>query len=83
MKDASAAKGIAMRVGLGKLKHVDISQLWVQEKVRSGEVEIVKVGTHENIADTLTKYVNNQKRDPKYFFTCLSFRLLSVGRMGR
>ena len=32
----------------------------MQEKVRSGEVEIVKVGTHENIADTLTKHVNNQ-----------------------
>ena len=47
-----------MRSGLGKLRHMSTNQLWVQEKVRSGEVEIHKVTTRENIADTLTKYVN-------------------------
>ena len=36
------------------------NQLWVQEKVRKGEVDIVKVPTWENIADTLTKYVNKE-----------------------
>ena len=55
--DASAAVGISMRTGLGKLRHMDTNQLWVQEKVRKGEVEIQKVATWENIADTLTKYV--------------------------
>ena len=58
--DASAAIGISMRTGLGKLRHMDTNQLWVQEKVRKGEVEIVKVPTWENIADTLTKYVNKE-----------------------
>ena len=58
--DATAAQGISMRTGLGKLRHIDTNQLWVQDKVRKGEVEIVKVPTWENLADTLTKYVNNE-----------------------
>ena len=58
--DASAAIGISMRSGLGKLRHMSTNQLWVQEKVRKGAVEIVKVPTWENIADTLTKYVNKE-----------------------
>ncbi len=31
--DASAAKGIASRRGLGKVRHIDVSQLWIQDKV--------------------------------------------------
>ena len=31
--DASAAVGIAMRRGLGKVRHIDVSQLWLQEKI--------------------------------------------------
>ena len=58
--DASAAMGISIRTGLGKLRHMSTTQLWVQEKVRKGDVEIVKVPTWENIADTLTKYVNKE-----------------------
>ena len=60
MTDASAAIGISMRSGLGKLRHMGTNQLWVQEKVRKGDVEIVKVPTWENIADALTKYVNKE-----------------------
>ena len=55
--DASAAKGIASRRGLGKIRHVEIHQLWVQDKVASGEVEVRKVNGKENIADILTKHV--------------------------
>ena len=31
--DASAAKGIASRRGFGKIKHTELIQLWMQEKV--------------------------------------------------
>ena len=31
--DASAAKGIASRRGLGKVRHIDVSQLWLQDRV--------------------------------------------------
>ena len=59
--DASAAIAIASRIGLGKVRHIEVCQLWLQEKVRRGEIKIVKVGTHENIADALTKYVKQER----------------------
>ena len=36
--DSSAAKEMASRRGLGKVRLVEVNQLWVQEKVGSGEV---------------------------------------------
>ena len=42
------------------MRHIEVCQLWLQEKVRSGEVKVVKVGTDENVADSLTKYVSNE-----------------------
>ena len=56
--DSSAAKGMASRRGLGKVRHVEVNQLWVQEKVGSGEVELRKVEGSKNIADALTKHVD-------------------------
>ena len=55
--DASAAKGIASRRGLGRLRHIEVNQLWVQEKVSTGEITIKKIGTKDNLADALTKHV--------------------------
>ena len=56
--DASAAKGIASRRGLGKVRHIEVHQLWVQDKVASREIEVRKVDGKSNIADGLTKHVN-------------------------
>ena len=58
--DASAAIAIASRRGLGKVRHIEVCQLWLHEKVRSGEVKVVKVGTDENVADSLTKYISSE-----------------------
>ena len=55
--DATAAIGIARRRGMGKIRHLDTTDLWVQEVVRSGRVELCKVLGAENPADILTKYV--------------------------
>ena len=56
--DASAAKGIASRRGLGKIRHVEVHQLWVQDKVASGDIEVRKVDGKTDIADGLTKHVS-------------------------
>ena len=32
--DATAAKGIAARRGLGKVRHIEVNQLWLQDKVQ-------------------------------------------------
>ena len=55
--DATAAIGIARRRGMGKIRHLDTTDLWVQEVVRSGRVELLKVLGSENPADMFTKYV--------------------------
>ena len=41
--DASAAKGIASRRGAGKVRHIELNQLWMQDKVVKGEIYVGKV----------------------------------------
>ena len=61
--DATAAIAIASRRGLGKVRHIEVCQLWLQERVRQGDIKVVKVGTNENVADALTKYVSRSIMD--------------------
>ena len=56
--DASAAIGIANRIGIGKVRHIEVNQVWLQEKVSKKEITILKVGTEDNLADALTKAVD-------------------------
>ena len=53
--DAAAAIGIVRRRGLGKVRHLDVTDLWLQEKVRTGDIRVEKVAGTENPADALTK----------------------------
>ena len=54
--DASAAKGALSRLGCGKrMKHIDVQELWIQQIVKSGRIKVVKISTHDNVADFLTK----------------------------
>ena len=55
--DASAAIGIGSRRGLGKVKNIELNQLWLQDKVCKGNIAVHKLGTEENVADALTKPV--------------------------
>ena len=71
--DASAAKGIALRRGMGKIRHIEVNQLWVQEKVAEGKVKIVKIATTENLADHLTKYLNQEGIQEHMHGTCQWF----------
>ena len=41
--DATAAIGIAKRRGLRKVRHLQTTDLWIQEKVHSGDVQLVKI----------------------------------------
>ena len=56
--DASAALGIVNRQGLGKLRHINVRYLWLQERVRSKELEVVKVAGVVNPADLMTKHLD-------------------------
>ncbi len=54
-EDSTAAKGIASRRGLGNLKHVDIKELWIREKVAAGDLNTIEIMGTVNLADALTK----------------------------
>jgi hypothetical protein len=58
--DASAAKGMANRKGLGKVRHIEVNQLWIQDRAAKGDLTISKVNGKENLADILTKHVNSE-----------------------
>ena len=55
--DATAAIGICRRRGLGKIRHLAVADLWIQDKVRASDLHLVKVLGANNPADILTKYV--------------------------
>ena len=58
--DATAAIGMCRRKGLGKVRHLATTDLWIQEKVRGRQIELCKVLGSENPADVFTKYVSRE-----------------------
>lgn len=61
--DATAAIGTARRKGLGTIRHLDTTDLWIQDKIRSKKMQLSKVQGTENMADVLTKYVARKTMD--------------------
>ena len=55
--DATAAIGIARRKGLGKIRHLDVMDLWLQDKVRAKQVGLKQILGTDQPADIFTKYV--------------------------
>ena len=61
--DSSAALAVAARRGSGKLRHINVGLLWVQEKNRQKELRFEKVLGTENPADAMTKGVKREVLD--------------------
>ena len=57
LTDATAAIGICRRRGLGKIRHLHVSDLWVQDRLKNGDFRLTKVAGNDNPADLLTKHV--------------------------
>ena len=75
--DSTAALAISKRKGCGKLRHINVGQLWLQEKVEQKALVIAKVRGEDNPADLMTKHLTEAKIWP------LSDRLSSYRRSGR
>ena len=58
--DASAALSIAKRHGAGKMRHINVKSLWLQEKELQAELSYEKVRGEENPADGLSKHVRQE-----------------------
>ena len=54
--DSSAAKSFVATRGLGKMRHLEVKLLWLQEAVQKGRLLVRKVRGATNVADALTKY---------------------------
>ena len=52
--DASAALGIIERRGVGRVRHLEVGSLWIQEQQLKRIVEMLKVPGLENPADLVT-----------------------------
>ena len=57
LTDATAAIGICRRRGLGKIRDLAVADLWVQDKVRSGDITLKKCLGADNPADLMTKHL--------------------------
>ena len=53
--------GMAKRKGLGRVRHVEVGELWIQDTVKQKRMTISKVAGEENPADILTKHVEYAK----------------------
>ena len=61
--DSSAALSVAQRRGTGKMRHVRIGQLWIQEAAENEDLTFRKIKGEENPADLGTKHLTRKKID--------------------
>ncbi len=59
----SPAKSIASRRGAGRVRHAEVRELWMQDKIQKGTFSIIKVCGEDYVADGLTKHVDRSKLD--------------------
>jgi hypothetical protein len=57
--DSSSAKSFASRRGLGKMRHIEVKDLWLQEAVCCGRLKPQKIDGVMNPADLLIKYLSS------------------------
>ena len=61
--DASAAKSMATKKGMGRVRHIEGWEMWVHDKLAKKELEIIRVRGEDNLADVLTKHVSRERLD--------------------
>ena len=54
--DSTAGRGMCQRTGVGKVRHLELRFLWIQERLRLKAFRLNKETTEEMTADILTKY---------------------------
>ena len=72
--DISAATGIIQRQGCGKVKHLDVKSLWLQERESTADLEVIKVPRLENCSDLLTHHYTEAEADLHLSRMCVERR---------
>ena len=76
--DSSACHGTLHREGSGKVKHLEVRQLWLQHRIKAGDMAYCKISREVNPADSLAKCWSVD--GPRHFHQ-LGFYLLSSSPM--
>ena len=71
LTDSSACRGICNRTGVGRVKHMAVQLLWLQDVARKGAIEIARVRGPANPADLMTKFLTRTTIDAH--MKCLGF----------
>merc|ERR1712218_248472 len=58
--DAVATIGMVKRQGLGRIRHLAVADLWIQQKSKEGQVHYKKLEGSKNTSDILTKPVEGE-----------------------
>ena len=61
LSDSSSAIGVAIRRGVGKIRHLETGSLWLQQAVAQKRFLVTKVDGKKNPADARTKHVEGNK----------------------
>ena len=56
--DAKATIGMVSRRGAGRLRHIEVQELWLQTAIAEKRVQVEKVPSWKNVADMMTKHVH-------------------------
>ena len=59
--DSSAARSLAQRQGIGRIRHLDASLLWLQQKEKEKVLQVAPVATDVNSADIGTKVLSKSR----------------------
>ncbi len=55
--DAKSVIDLLCKRGPGRMRHLHVKQLYLQQEVREGRLIVHKVSSEENVADVLTKHM--------------------------
>ena len=61
--DATTGIAIVTRRGLGKVRHIAVNELWLQEQVAMKRIIVNKLKNKFNVADLLTKHLTKYEAD--------------------
>ena len=76
--DSTAAHGICRRKGVGRVRHLEARDLWIQDKVADGSLQIEKVKSEENVADIGTKFLAKEVMEKHVQVMNLEFKDLQA-----
>ncbi len=58
-----AGKTTESRSGAGRVRHVEVRRLWIQDRVAKEELDVIRVKGESNVADIFTKRVDRNSLD--------------------